>query len=96
MCLKVVDTRVTSLPADKQAEFAKNLAALLEKRARRARRRLVSYGAAGASHLVWCTVEKSDVAALVPWIEWAFAHLHQQARSLEKGASCHAQGSHRR
>ena len=72
VCLKVVDKRVTSLPADKQAEFAKNLAALLEKE--RVALDAASYRTAPPGLRIWCggTVEKSDVAALLPWIEWAF------------------------
>jgi phosphoserine aminotransferase len=72
VCLKVVDPRVTALPADKQAEFAKNLAALLEKE--RVALDAASYRTAPPGLRIWCgaTVEKSDVAALLPWIEWAF------------------------
>lgn len=72
VCLKVVDKRVTSLAADKQAEFAKNLAALLEKE--RVALDAASYRTAPPGLRIWCggTVEKSDVAALLPWIEWAF------------------------
>jgi len=72
VCLKVVDPRVTTLPPDKQAEFAKNLAALLEKE--RVALDAASYRTAPPGLRIWCgaTVEKSDVAALLPWIEWAF------------------------
>jgi len=72
VCLKVIDPRVTTLPPDKQAEFAKNLAALLEKE--RVALDAASYRTAPPGLRIWCgaTVEKSDVAALLPWIEWAF------------------------
>jgi phosphoserine aminotransferase len=72
VCLKVVDPRVTALSADKQAQFAKNLAALLEKE--RVALDAASYRTAPPGLRIWCgaTVEKSDVAALLPWIEWAF------------------------
>jgi phosphoserine aminotransferase len=72
VCLKVVDPRVTTLPADRQAQFAKDLAALLEKE--RVALDAASYRSAPPGLRIWCgaTVEKSDVAALVPWIEWAF------------------------
>jgi phosphoserine aminotransferase len=72
VCLKVVDPRVIALPADKQAEFAKNLAALLEKE--QVALDAASYRTAPPGLRIWCgaTVEKSDVAALLPWVEWAF------------------------
>ena len=72
VCLKIVDSRVTTLPADKQAQFAKDLAALLEKE--RVALDAASYRSAPPGLRIWCgaTIEKSDVAALLPWIEWAF------------------------
>ncbi len=72
VCLKVVDPRVTALPADKQAEFAKNLAGLLEKE--QVALDAASYRTAPPGLRIWCgaTIEKADVAALLPWIEWAY------------------------
>jgi phosphoserine aminotransferase len=72
VCLKVIDPRVTALPADKQAEFAKNLAGLLEKE--QVALDAASYRTAPPGLRIWCgaTIEKSDVAALLPWIEWAY------------------------
>ena len=73
VCLEVVDPRVTSLPAPKQAEFAKNLAALLEKQ--NVALDAASYRSAPPGLRIWCgaTVEQSDLQALVPWLDWAFA-----------------------
>jgi phosphoserine aminotransferase len=72
VCLKVVDPRVTALPADRQAQFAKDLVALLEKE--RVALDAAAYRTAPPGLRIWCgaTIEKSDVAALLPWIEWAF------------------------
>lgn len=75
VCLKVVDVRVTGLSEEAQAEFAKKLAALLEKEG--VGLDMGSYRSAPPGLRIWCggTVESFDVAALVPWIEWAFATL---------------------
>jgi phosphoserine aminotransferase len=75
VCLRVVDARVTGLSADAQAEFAKKLASLLEKEG--VAFDAASYRAAPPGLRIWCgaTVDAWDVAALTPWIEWAFATL---------------------
>jgi phosphoserine aminotransferase len=73
VCLKVVDDRVTSLPEAGQAEFAKNLAAVLEKE--NVAVDAASYRSAPPGLRIWCgaTVERSDLQALTPWLDWAFA-----------------------
>ncbi|MFN3463838.1 MAG: phosphoserine transaminase, partial [Terricaulis sp.] len=75
VCLKVVDPRVTALSDEAQAEFAKKLSSLLEKEG--VAFDAASYRAAPPGLRIWCggTVDASDVAALTPWIEWAFATL---------------------
>ena len=72
VCLKVVDERVTSLPDAAQAEFAKNLAAALEKEG--VALDAASYRSAPPGLRIWCgaTIERSDVQALTPWLDWAF------------------------
>jgi phosphoserine aminotransferase len=73
VCLKVVDERVTTLPSAGQAEFAKNLAAVLEKEGVAVD--AASYRSAPPGLRIWCgaTIEQSDLVALTPWLDWAFA-----------------------
>jgi phosphoserine aminotransferase len=72
ICLKVIDERVTSLPAETQAEFAKNLTSLLEKE--RVALDAASYRSAPPGLRLWggATVENSDLELLTPWLDWAF------------------------
>jgi phosphoserine aminotransferase len=73
VCLKVVDTRVTSLPQAAQAEFAKNLSAILEKEG--VALDAASYRSAPPGLRIWCgaTIEQGDLQSLTPWLDWAFA-----------------------
>ena len=72
VCLKVVDARVTSLAEAGQAEFAKNLAAILEKEG--VALDAASYRSAPPGLRIWCgaTIEQSDVQSLTPWLDYAF------------------------
>jgi phosphoserine aminotransferase len=72
VCLKVIDARVTALPEAAQAEFAKNLAAALEQE--NVALDAASYRSAPPGLRIWCgaTVERSDLEALTPWLDWAF------------------------
>ena len=73
VCLKVIDPRVTGLPEDAQADFAKKLASALEKEG--VALDVGGYRDAPPGLRIWCgaTVETSDIEALTPWLDWAFA-----------------------
>ena len=73
VCLKVVDPAVTKLSGDDQAAFAKTLAGLLEKEG--VAYDIAYYRDAPPGLRIWCgaTVERRDIEALTPWLNWAFA-----------------------
>jgi len=75
VCLKVVDPAVTRLSADEQAAFAKKISGLLEKEG--VAYDIAYYRDAPPGLRIWCgaTVETSDIEALTPWLDWAFAEV---------------------
>jgi phosphoserine aminotransferase len=75
VCLKIVDPRVTALPADAQAEVPKKIAALLDKQG--VAYDINGYRDAPPGLRIWCgaTVEAADVVALTYWLDWAYAQV---------------------
>lgn len=77
MCLKIVDEGFCSRPSETQNRAVKQMVSLLEKE--EAAFDIGSYREAPPGLRLWggATVERSDLEAVFPWLEWAFAELRQ-------------------
>ena len=77
VCLKIVDPWFTKLTPEAQADTAKKIASLLEKES--VALDIGAYRAAPPGLRIWCgaTVETSDLEALMPWLDWAYAHVKE-------------------
>lgn len=75
VCLKIVDPEVAVLPPEMRDAVPGAIAALLD--AEDAARDIGSHRAAPPGLRIWtgATVERSDVEALLPWLDWAFAEV---------------------
>ncbi|MCB0062008.1 MAG: phosphoserine transaminase [Caldilineaceae bacterium] len=75
ICLKIVDPAYTALSAEEQAAKAKQLAGLLEKE--HVAYDIGAYRDAPPGLRIWggATVETSDIEALLPWLDWAYAQV---------------------
>ena len=72
VCLKIVDPRVTALPRDEQAAFAKRIIARLGEE--KVALDFGAYRTAPPGFRLWVSglCEHDDVVALLPWLDWAF------------------------
>ena len=73
ICLSIVDEQFNSLDDEARKAFIKDMTSLLSKE--NAAHDIASYAAAPAGLRIWggATIEHSDLSALLPWLEWAFA-----------------------
>ncbi len=79
VCLKITDEAVSALVEDDQRAFVKQFAALLD--AEGVAFDIGAHRDAPPGLRIWAgaTVEKSDLEALTPWLDWAFAQTKSSA-----------------
>jgi len=76
VCIAVTDPSFTALADDAKADTIKKMCALLEKEG--VALDIAGYRAAPPGLRIWCgaTVDKADIEALTPWLDWAWNQLH--------------------
>ena len=82
ICLKIVAPWFVALDADAQAAAAKKLSGLLEKEG--VALDAANYRDAPPGLRIWggATVETADIAALLPWLDWAFASVEAEYQKV--------------
>jgi phosphoserine aminotransferase len=75
VCIKITDPWFAALDDEAKAEAAKKIAAVLDKEG--VALDIAGYRAAPPGLRIWCgaTVDKADIQALTPWLDWAFAQV---------------------
>jgi phosphoserine aminotransferase len=79
ICLKITADWFTKLSQDDQAAAAKNIVSLLEKEG--VALDIGGYRDAPPGLRIWggATVDTADIAALLPWLEWAHGEIQPKA-----------------